>query len=127
MPSGYPQPGGVTVTEQIPTTVPWPRPSPPTSLTATASGGQTSVSWKAPAGTVAFYRIYRDGQNYDNRYDTCEPNDNYCDLGSGNFTFVDYNPGGTAHTYYVTAVGATTGPPSVPTMAESAFSNGATG
>lgn len=123
VPSSYPQPGSLTFTELAS----WPRPNPPTGVTATASGGQTSVSWTAPAGSVAFYRIYRDGQNYSQRVDTCEPNDNYCDQGSGNFTWIDYSPGGTTHTYYVTAVGATTTSPSVPTMAESAFSAGATG
>lgn len=127
VPSGYPQPGSLTVTEQVPTTNPWPRPSPPTGVTATASGGQTNVSWTAPSGSVAFYRIYRDGQNYDQRVDTCEPGDNYCDQGSNKFTWVDYSPGGTTHTYYVTAVGLTTTTPNVPTMAESAFSAGATG
>jgi hypothetical protein len=74
-------------------------PNPITGLSAVSPGdGTTVLSWSAPSGgtPVAFYRIYRDGKNYTDRLDT---------TGSGtDTTYVD-DPGGTTHTYYVTAVG----------------------
>jgi hypothetical protein len=77
------------------------KPDPPTGLSATTEvDGTTRLSWSAPTSgspAVSFYRIYRDGQNYTNRYDT---------TGSAtDTTYVD-DPGGASHTYHVTAVSA---------------------
>jgi hypothetical protein len=76
-------------------------PSPPTwgatPLTKLANGS-TQLAWNLSPGdpdsgdSVAFYRIYRDGQ----RYDT---------TGTGtDTTYVDSNPGGTTHSYVIRAV-----------------------
>lgn len=79
-------------------------PNPPSDLTATAPGdGTVKLAWNSPnspeAGepgdTVRYYRIYRDGEAYGDRYDR---------TGSGNeFVFVDTDPG-LGHTYSVTTV-----------------------
>jgi hypothetical protein len=81
------------------------KPSTPTGLTVTANAdGTRTVQWTRPASStpaVEYYRIYRDGQNYTERYDTLgEP-------GSGTLQYVDTNTGGTSHTYRVTSVAAT--------------------
>jgi len=78
-------------------------PNPPTSLTGSASGGITTISWNAPliadidlGDSIAFYRIYRDGATYADRYDR---------TGTGSQTsYTDTHAGGTTHTYRVTAV-----------------------
>ncbi len=45
-------------------------PEPPSGLTATLADGATTLNWAAsPSLDVEFYRIYRDGQSYDRRYD----------------------------------------------------------
>jgi hypothetical protein len=75
----------------------------PTALTATKdSYGNTILSWSEPSppdpdngGTIDFYRIYRDGTTYADRYDR---------TGFGELSFIDNNPGGAAHTYWVSAV-----------------------
>lgn len=76
-------------------------PSPPTWQTTPVtnlSDGTTQLNFNVSPGDpdtgdyVAFYRIYRDGQRYDR-------------TGSGtDTTYVDPNPGGTTHTYQITAV-----------------------
>lgn len=72
-------------------------PSPPTGLSGVANAdGSKTLSWTAPSGgnPVAFYRIYRDGVDYTQRYDrTGDTTTSYTDPGDG-----------TSHTYYVTAV-----------------------
>jgi prepilin-type N-terminal cleavage/methylation domain-containing protein len=80
-------------------------PNPPADLTATASGdGTITLTWpnpdSPPAGesddTVRYYRIYRDGELYADRYDR---------TGSAtDMTFVDTDPGPGTHTYSVTTV-----------------------
>lgn len=73
-------------------------PNPPTGLSATTlADGTTQLSWVAPAGgsAASFYRIYRDGVDYTNRLDS---------TGSATETTYVDDPGGTTHTYYVTAV-----------------------
>jgi hypothetical protein len=90
-------------------------PAPPGTLTATASEGNTVLSWDASAGdpdagdSVDFYRIYRDGTAYADRYDR---------TGTGaELTYTDTQTDGVAHLYRVVAVDTQ--------LAESAFSNGA--
>ena len=75
----------------------------PTNLLASTSNGTTILRWTAasPADpdagdSIAFYRIYRDGSTYANRYDR---------TGTGaDLTYTDTHPDGMPHTYYVTAV-----------------------
>jgi hypothetical protein len=73
------------------------QPSPPTGLAGTANAdGSKTLTWTAPASgnPVGFYRIYRDGVEYTQRYDV---------TGDATPTYTD--PGdGVTHTYYVTAV-----------------------
>jgi hypothetical protein len=62
------------------------------------------ITWVPPvAGTpVSFYRIYRDGDNYANRYDTVSAS-------SCSATCTYHDTGRTSgHSYYITAVGGTT-------------------
>jgi Tfp pilus assembly protein PilV len=96
--------------------------NPPTSLAVssvtTNSDGTTNatLTWTAPSSGpgVHGYRIYRDGQNYSNRY----AYDSTTDLCSGtSCTWTDADRTGT-HTYAVSAVGNTT---SGSNMAESTF------
>jgi fibronectin type 3 domain-containing protein len=60
---------------------------------------------------VDYYRIYRDGQAFANRYDVID------NVGSP-ILWTDPTTGGTTHTYYVVAVDTHS--------KESAFSNGTT-
>jgi prepilin-type N-terminal cleavage/methylation domain-containing protein len=77
-------------------------PNPPTSLVAALGpGGGVNLTWTAPAtpdpdgDPIAFFRIYRDGQAYVNRYDR---------TGSGTeLTWTDPKGNG-SHSYSVTAV-----------------------
>lgn len=73
-------------------------PTAPTAVTLTA-GAQPSISWTGASdsdGSVLFYRIYRDGQTIAHRYGKTSDADT--------LTFSDRESGGTAHTYYVSAV-----------------------
>jgi prepilin-type N-terminal cleavage/methylation domain-containing protein len=73
------------------------KPSPPTNLQGTANAdGSRALTWTAPSGgnPVAFYRVYRDGVEYTDRYDA---------TGDASTTYTD--PGdGAQHSYYITAV-----------------------
>jgi hypothetical protein len=115
----------VTTTTTTTTTTPfWGTPNPPASPSKSASGSTMNISWSAsPGGNVAFYRIYRDGQDYAHRYDTCEVGDTGtggCDNNNGTFTYADQNTGGTSHTYWISAVyGTGAGAPYSATMGES--------
>jgi hypothetical protein len=80
------------------------RPNTPTALSAsTNADGATVLTWSAPVpadpnlgDSIAFYRIYRDGTAVSNRFDR---------TGLGTQTsYVDGHSGGSAHTYWVTAV-----------------------
>lgn len=92
------------------------RPATPTGLTACAGGtadcngpdgspapsGTTALTWTAAtdpdAGdAIAFYRVYRDGTGYGNRYDRLYPT-------GGSLVWIDSGTGGAAHDYRVTAV-----------------------
>lgn len=85
--------------------------SPPeTPLTLTASlqaDGDTKLTWvrpgvwgdpDAPGDSIDFYRVYRDGITYADRYARWD------DDSLAVVEFVDSNTGGTPHTYWVTAV-----------------------
>jgi prepilin-type N-terminal cleavage/methylation domain-containing protein len=74
------------------------QPSTPTGLGGTANAdGSKTLTWTAPAGgnPVAFYRIYRDGVEYTQRYDV---------TGDATPSYVDPSGDGLTHDYYVTAV-----------------------
>jgi prepilin-type N-terminal cleavage/methylation domain-containing protein len=73
-------------------------PSPPTNLQGTANAdGSKTLTWTAPSGgnPVAFYRIYRDGVEYTQRYDA---------TGDASTSYTDPNDDGLQHSYYITAV-----------------------
>ena len=79
-------------------------PAAPTGLaTAANADGSTTLTWTAPGGTPApdFYRIYRDGVEFTNRYDTAG------NTGAATITWTDSVTGGVAHTYRVTTASAT--------------------
>jgi type II secretory pathway pseudopilin PulG len=80
-------------------TVDYPAPKPPTAVHATTTSDGLQLDWTAPLTgiTPAFYRIYRDGYNYDDRWGETE---------DATPTFTDRDDGAT-HTYYVTAVSDT--------------------
>ncbi|GAC1528409.1 MAG: hypothetical protein NVS2B6_16370 [Thermoleophilaceae bacterium] len=79
-------------------------PNAPTNLSAGVSGSTTTLSWSAPATSdsdgdpISFYRIYRDGVAYGNRYDRTAD-------GTAR-TYIDTNTGGVPHQYSITAVDA---------------------
>lgn len=76
-------------------------PNPPTGLSATTlADGTTRLSWSPPAygNPISFYRIYRDGIDYTNRLDVVDPPI------APNTPSYDDDPGGSTHTYFVTAV-----------------------
>ncbi|MDX6689498.1 MAG: hypothetical protein QOG15_955 [Solirubrobacteraceae bacterium] len=77
------------------------RPAPPQGpLTVSTINNVPRLTWNAPAtGSVAFYRIYRDGTRFSSS------NNDRLDTALGSATaFVDSTPGSTAHDYSVTAV-----------------------
>lgn len=91
---------GSGVTGQL--AVPGPPPGPPTSFAATTSSGVVRLTWATPStGAPAFYRIYRDGTLYANRYDR---------TGLGTDTsWQDTTAAGTGHSYWISAVDASLG------------------
>jgi Tfp pilus assembly protein PilV len=82
-----------------------PPPVPVVNLGVVTQPDNTAViTWTPPVGgtPVSFYRIYRDGNDYTNRYDTVAASS--CSL-----TCSYHDTGRTSvHTYYITAVGGTT-------------------
>ena len=75
-------------------------PAAPTPVSATISDGLPVITWGEatdPDGhPIRFYRIYRDGTAYADRYDK---------TGDGvTLSWTDRNPGAGGHTYYVSAV-----------------------
>jgi hypothetical protein len=80
---------------------PAPPPAPSSLAVSSQADGSAYVTWTPPSGgtAVSFYRIYRGGSDYGNRYDTvtCSSTCSYHDTNRAE-----------AHTYYVTAVGGTT-------------------
>jgi Tfp pilus assembly protein PilV len=86
--------------------VPISTPNAPTSLSVTGGSNTATLTWTASSGgstPVSLYRIYRDGNNYGNRYDIASTSD----CSGTTCTYVDPSHT-TTHTYYVTAVGGTT-------------------
>ena len=74
-------------------------PNPPTNLSASTSNGNTVLSWTAGVNlfdTVDYYRIYRDGTTFFDRYDRT--------TSASQTTWTDSHTNGTTHTYYVVAV-----------------------
>jgi prepilin-type N-terminal cleavage/methylation domain-containing protein len=66
-----------------------------------APSGQIVVRWDPSTdadGTIAFYRIYRDGTTYADRWDDFFPSP------TGGLAWLEYAPGTGSHTYRVTAV-----------------------
>jgi prepilin-type N-terminal cleavage/methylation domain-containing protein len=67
-----------------------------------APDGQIVVRWDPSTdsdGTVAFYRVYRDGSAYSDRWDDFFPG-----ATGGALAWLEYAPGTTSHTYRLTAV-----------------------
>jgi prepilin-type N-terminal cleavage/methylation domain-containing protein len=67
-----------------------------------APSGQIVVTWDPSTdsdGTVSFYRIYRDGTAYTNRWDDFFPGST-----GGSLAWLEYAPGTGSHTYRVSAV-----------------------
>ena len=96
-------------------------PGTPTSFSVGGgAGASATLQWTAPAtatgAPVNFYRIYRDGQLYTNRYDTVDapptPYDSTTGDGCNGTTCYYTDPasarGGSTHQYSVTAVGGNT-------------------
>jgi hypothetical protein len=76
----------------------------PQNLTASTSGGVTTLTWTRPSpqdpdtgDSISFYRIYRDGTDVGSRYDRWYST-------SSSVSWQDTRTGGVAHTYYVSAV-----------------------
>jgi hypothetical protein len=88
--------GGTTLTIDPPSGIQ--PPSSPPKVYGARSEGLPAISWDAasdPDG-ISFYRIYRDGTAYADRYDK---------TGNGVIlSWIDSNPGTDRHTYYVSAV-----------------------
>ena len=66
-----------------------------------APSGQIVVNWISSTdsdGTISFYRIYRDGTSYTDRWDDFFPSP------TGILAWLEYAPGTGSHTYRVTAV-----------------------
>jgi hypothetical protein len=78
-------------------------PNPPATLSASTSGGATVLSWTAPTvadpdlgDSIDFYRVYRDGTAYEDRYDRTAT--------GAQLTWTDTRTNGQTHTYWVAAV-----------------------
>jgi Tfp pilus assembly protein PilV len=77
-------------------------PNPPTNLTVTAANGSTTLTWTASTGDpnlgddIDYYRIYRDGNAFGDRYDRTGT--------KATTTWTDPHTDGTVHTYRVVAV-----------------------
>jgi type II secretory pathway pseudopilin PulG len=87
---------GDAATKDVLDTVVVPDPPQNLRLTSTDANGALHLAWDAPTtGGVDFYRIYRDGQRIDDRYDR-----------TSGTTYTDTSPLPGTHDYYVTAVGS---------------------
>jgi len=89
-------------------TVDYPAPKPPTNVTSTTTSDGLQLTWSAPTTGIApaFYRIYRDGYNYDQRYDYTDDAATTCPTPT-TCTYTDPRPDPGGNTYYVTTVSST--------------------
>jgi Tfp pilus assembly protein PilV len=78
----------------------------PASLGASSTGGSTILTWAVPdpadpdsGDSIQFYRVYRDGHSYNDRYDEAT-----CPSSSSTCAWTDTHTSGSQHTYYVTSV-----------------------
>jgi prepilin-type N-terminal cleavage/methylation domain-containing protein len=75
-------------------------PDPPAPVSATIADGLPVISWGPPTDPdgdqILFYRIYRDGNAYSDRYDTTRD--------GSTLSWTDTNPATGGHSYYVSAV-----------------------
>lgn len=86
------------------TPIPITAPSAPASLNVTGNAdGTGTLTWPDEGSTISFYRIYRGGANYTNRYDILPEND----CAAGTCTYNDVKRTG-SQTYSISAVGGTT-------------------
>jgi len=82
--------------ETVSIAAPGSRPAAATGPLIAHPGTLPTVTWSAPpSGNVSFYRIYRGGQDYGDRYDRTS--------GSAT-TFTDSEPGSVSREYWITAV-----------------------
>ncbi len=77
------------------------QPNPPQGLAASSTADGAKLTWQAPSSGPApdFYRVYRDGYAYANRYDR---------TGGPELTYTDPDRVAGTHAYYVTAVSGMT-------------------
>lgn len=80
----------------------------PGSVTLGSSGGLPQITWPIATDpntgdSVAWYRIYRDGTGFVNRYDKLDAS-KVCDATAGTCTYTDTAPHSGGDTYWVTAV-----------------------
>jgi prepilin-type N-terminal cleavage/methylation domain-containing protein len=131
LPNGSTTPREGTSSTQIPVGDPSGRPPAPTGVSLCVGDGSTgcvgpsgtpapigmvAVSWTPssdPDG-ISFYRIYRDGTAFSNRYDDYFPN-----ATNPGYVWFEFDSSGGPHTYYVSAVDGT--------FTESVLSSGVTG
>jgi prepilin-type N-terminal cleavage/methylation domain-containing protein len=83
---------------------------PPVSVTLSSSGGNPVITWPTvtdpdTGDRVSFYRIYRDGIGYANRYDRVDVTaSGSCTASSTTCSYTDAAPSAGGDTYWVTAV-----------------------
>ncbi|MCP9490066.1 MAG: prepilin-type N-terminal cleavage/methylation domain-containing protein [Solirubrobacteraceae bacterium MAG38_C4-C5] len=81
-------------------------PDSPSDLTATREADAVTLSWTpSPSTEVEFYRIYRDGQLYEHRYDRMAGTAD----ADGLYRYVDTQTDGVTHSYSITAVNSKLG------------------
>ena len=98
------QPRAGVVSDQLTVILANTPPFAPTGLVGITNGdGSATLTWQPPSpadpdpgDSIIFYRIYRDGRAFSNRYATWS--------GIGTLTFVDANTNDVQHDYWITAV-----------------------
>jgi prepilin-type N-terminal cleavage/methylation domain-containing protein len=85
-------------------------PADPGSPRITISNGLPVITWNSSSDpdtgdSVAFYRVYRDGKAYSNRYDRVDLGVvGGCAVGAATCSYTDEDPGSGGHSYWITAV-----------------------
>lgn len=100
------EPSAVTTEGTVTTGAP--SPDPPSNLAATREADAVTLSWTpspSPSTEVEFYRIYRDGQLYEHRYDRLAGTADT----DGLYRYVDTQTDGVTHAYSITAVNSKLG------------------